>query len=155
MLLKDCIQNIRKGDVFYVNGRRLIAEHDAHQNFDEPDEPWIVYDIGGNSWFEEDIEINKNNRYEFTKQGIADMISSLNIEWGAIWESLGDGGREHVEISIDGRIIYVPICADNCNAIIYMLKEIFWSESTGETTMGNLQKYCDKLDKKYEKIKEV
>ena len=82
--------------------------------------------------------------FEFNKKGVIEMLESLNIEWGEIWDSLGDGGREHIEINIDGRIIHVPICADNCNALNYMLKDMLISDKTGEATMGNLRKYDEK-----------
>lgn len=55
-MLRTKIQDIKKEDTFIVNGIMLKAQNDSHQNFDESDEPWIVYDMDGNSWFEEDIE---------------------------------------------------------------------------------------------------
>lgn len=54
-MLKTMIQDIEKGDTFEVNGVMLEAQDNSHKNFDEEDEPWIVYDTNGNSWFEEDI----------------------------------------------------------------------------------------------------
>ena len=54
--IKTRIQDISKGDYFFACGTLNLAEFDAHQNFDEDDEPWIVYDAEGNSYFEEDIE---------------------------------------------------------------------------------------------------
>lgn len=55
-MLQKRIQDIKKGDMFKVKGLILQAQESSHQNFDEPDEPWIVYDMEGNSWFEEDID---------------------------------------------------------------------------------------------------
>ena len=53
---KECfISTIKAGDTFYVGDVPLMAADDAHQNFDEPDEPWVVYDENGNGWFEEDV----------------------------------------------------------------------------------------------------
>ena len=52
---KTHINEIKKGDYFLVNEEIHTATYDAHQNFDEPDEPWIVYDENNNGWFEEDI----------------------------------------------------------------------------------------------------
>lgn len=49
------ISKIKAGDTFYVGDVSLTAADDAHQNFDEPDEPWVVYDENGNGWFEEDV----------------------------------------------------------------------------------------------------
>ena len=53
--LRSRIQDIGEGDAFLVGNDIYLAEWDSHQNFDEPDEPWIVYDNSGNPWFEEDI----------------------------------------------------------------------------------------------------
>lgn len=50
------IQDIKDGDAFFVGTGLHYADGDAHQNMDEPDDPWIVYDVGGDCWFEEDIE---------------------------------------------------------------------------------------------------
>jgi hypothetical protein len=81
--------------------------------------------------------------YNFNKQGVADMCESLQTEWGAWWDSLGDGGREHIEITVDGRTIHVPICADNTNAIEFLLREMLIADQTGEATKGNLRVYAD------------
>ena len=53
---KSRIQDIKAGDQFQVNGNIYTAANNSHQNFDEPDNPWIVYDTDGNGWFEEDIQ---------------------------------------------------------------------------------------------------
>ena len=55
-MVRTRISEIEEGDTFFVNGYKHIADNSAHQNFDEPDEPWIVYDEDDNSWFEEDID---------------------------------------------------------------------------------------------------
>ena len=52
------IRDIKAGDAFAVSsgrGQVCIAVRDSHQNLDEPDEPWLVYDRQENGWFEEDI----------------------------------------------------------------------------------------------------
>lgn len=56
------IRDIKEGDAFvagpinaWSRSRVCIATYDAHQNLDEPDEPWIVHDDKLNSWFEADI----------------------------------------------------------------------------------------------------
>ena len=54
-IIKNRIQEIKKGDSFFALGSLRIAKYDAHQNFDESDEPWIVYDNYDNSYFEEDV----------------------------------------------------------------------------------------------------
>lgn len=60
--LRTDIRDIKAGDAFMLaserlgrQGQILIAARDSHQNFDELDEPWIVYDTSENGWFEEDI----------------------------------------------------------------------------------------------------
>lgn len=58
--LRSRIQDIEKGDAFLVYSGLTTAlvrqaAYDSHQNLDEKDDPWIVYDLGGDCWFEEDI----------------------------------------------------------------------------------------------------
>lgn len=55
--LKDRIEDIKEGDAFFFGEDGLIrtASDKAHQNFDEPDEPWITYGDDGDCYFEEDI----------------------------------------------------------------------------------------------------
>ena len=55
--LRSHIQDILDGDAFIVGTGVHHADGDAHQNMDEPDEPWIVYDVGGDSWFIGDIAV--------------------------------------------------------------------------------------------------
>ena len=52
---RENIRDIETGDAFLVAGSIRTAESASHQNFDEPDDPWIVYDEGGDCWFEEDF----------------------------------------------------------------------------------------------------
>ena len=56
--IKSKIQEIKAGHLFYVGKERgvRIAAFNAHQNFDESDDPWIVYDTNGDSWFEDDVK---------------------------------------------------------------------------------------------------
>jgi hypothetical protein len=44
-----------------TNGEVFEAIH-PHTNTDEPDEPFIVYDKEGNSYFEEDIDVEKTKQ---------------------------------------------------------------------------------------------
>lgn len=54
--LRSQIQEIGEGDAFIAaDGAIHCATEDAHQNLDEPDKPWVVYDEYGGSWFAEDI----------------------------------------------------------------------------------------------------
>lgn len=55
--LRDRIQDVQEGDAFFWmnEGHIRIADEDAHQNFDEPDECWVVHDTDGEGYFEEDI----------------------------------------------------------------------------------------------------
>lgn len=57
------IERIKKGVFFLVSGHVHEAGEDAHQNFDEPDNPWIVYDTNGDSWFEEDVQAVADEGY--------------------------------------------------------------------------------------------
>jgi hypothetical protein len=54
--VKTRIHDIKAGDTFYSSGERKTAQYDAHQNLSEHDEPWIVYDLEDDSFFEEDID---------------------------------------------------------------------------------------------------
>ena len=90
--------------------------------------------------------------YDFTKKGVSDMASSLSAEWGKAWDAIGDGGRDHVEITIDGRTLQVPVCADNCNAIVYMLRDMLISEITGEATIGNTRAAYDEQEIKFNSL---
>lgn len=59
-IVRSSIQDIKDGDAFIIGTGIHYADGDAHQNFDEPDSPWIVYDAGGDCWFEEDIAKPEN-----------------------------------------------------------------------------------------------
>lgn len=84
--LRDKIQDIQEGDAFLWKneGYICIAAADAHQNFDEPDECWVVHDRAGEGYFEEDIgtdlgEKIRNlmkdlNPYQFQVHSLADKI---------------------------------------------------------------------------------
>jgi hypothetical protein len=80
------------------------------------------------------------------------MAASLSSEWGDVWDSFGDGGREVVEITIDGKAIQVPVCADNCNAIVYMLRDMLISDITGEATIGNTRAAYDEQEIKFNSL---
>lgn len=59
-IIRDNIRDIKDGDAFFIpSGLRLPllrqACGDSHQNFDEKDEPWIVYDVADDGWFQEAI----------------------------------------------------------------------------------------------------
>lgn len=52
--------NMKEGQPLVdVNGNRFDAVN-PHVNTDEPDNPFIVYDAAGNSYFESDIDIRKS-----------------------------------------------------------------------------------------------
>ena len=68
--VKSRIQDIREKDAFLIpsgfhrDGCLIrVAGYDAHQNLDERNSPWIVYDIADDSWFEEDI-LNAEERFK-------------------------------------------------------------------------------------------
>lgn len=52
--------NMKEGQILVtVNGEQFAAVN-PHRNTDEPDNPFIVYDDKGNSYFEEDIDVKKS-----------------------------------------------------------------------------------------------
>lgn len=55
--LRENIQDVEPGDAFLFGGGGSIrtASEAAHQNFDEPDNPWILYGDDGEVYFEDDI----------------------------------------------------------------------------------------------------
>ncbi|MCL2078751.1 MAG: hypothetical protein FWH17_02785 [Oscillospiraceae bacterium] len=88
--------------------------------------------------------------YDFTKQGVSDMAESLSAEWGDSWDRFDD--KNQVEITINGRAIQVPLCADNCNAIVYMLRDMLISDMTGEATIGNTREAYDEQEIKFNSL---
>ncbi len=83
--IRDRIQDIEAGDAFLAGNGVYYAKEASHQNLDEPDEPWIVYDARGDCWFEEDIVPAKEGiqamlleaqQNGFGRQSLEDMINS-------------------------------------------------------------------------------
>jgi len=69
------ISALDPGDAFFVsyNDKSVelcITPDGSHQNLDEPDEPWIVYDFVDNCWFEEDINREVPDMLERFLRGI-------------------------------------------------------------------------------------
>lgn len=64
--LREKIQDVEPGDAFLFGGGGSIrtASEAAHQNFDEPDNPWILFGDDGECYFEEDFgrELGANIR---------------------------------------------------------------------------------------------
>lgn len=50
------IEDIKDGDVFYYCGMKCIAAGDAHELNDCYDGSWIVTDMNGDDFFDEDID---------------------------------------------------------------------------------------------------
>ena len=73
--IKSRIQDIKEGDQFYAFGTLRTASEDAHQDLDEPDKLWLVYDEEGEGYFEEDIDSEapamKNGRMSMAYDGKA------------------------------------------------------------------------------------
>ena len=90
--------------------------------------------------------------YDFTKQGVSDMTESLSAEWDDAWDRFDADGGNHVKITINGRTIQVPLCADNCNAIVYMLRDMLISDMTGEATIGNTREAYDEQEAKFNSL---
>lgn len=55
--LRDKIQDIEAGDAFLCGNCGIVrtTSESAHQNFDDADNPWILYGDDGDCYFEEDI----------------------------------------------------------------------------------------------------
>lgn len=51
------MENLKKGDVFYVKGERHTASCDSHLSGDATYDGYIVYDENGTSWYEDDFGI--------------------------------------------------------------------------------------------------
>ena len=66
--IRSRIQDIEAGDAFIASNGVYYATEASHQNFDEPDEPWIVYDQGDIPWFEEDIVPAEKGIQSFLKE---------------------------------------------------------------------------------------
>lgn len=92
-LIKTDIRDIRKGDKFAVNGQIYTASADSHQNFDESDEPWIVYDTEDNGYFEEDIEDGIITMVAVVSDG---FIRDAQVFMGDC-DRLGDDNYDHEE----------------------------------------------------------
>jgi len=63
-MLRTKIEEIKKGDRFYALGEIRIADENAYQQQNEKESQWIVYDIEGIWYFEEDINSDtpQNNK---------------------------------------------------------------------------------------------
>ena len=49
------MQGLKKGDEFFVNGKRHVATTDAHVSGDATCDEYVVYDEMGEGWFETDF----------------------------------------------------------------------------------------------------
>ena len=87
--IRDNIRDIEAGDAFFIGTGLHYADGDAHQNMDEKDEPWIVYDVGGDAWFQEDIGTPKTcitaillaqKEQEFRKPTLDSVIQNAEKE---------------------------------------------------------------------------
>ena len=84
-------------------------------------------------------------KVKFNKEGVNSIINSVNNDWDK---------KETIEIVINGISIEVSMCADNANAIEYMLKDMLISEATGEATQGNLKAAAAEMDKRFGALSE-
>ena len=91
--LRDSIQDVEPGDAFLFGGGGSIriASEAAHQNFDEPDNPWIVYGDDGDCYFEEDfgVELGKKMKELLEKLPARDADLIENAVYVSVW----DGGH--------------------------------------------------------------
>gem|GEM_PF-7125530 len=84
-------------------------------------------------------------KVDFNKEGITKIINTVNDDWDK---------KDAIEITINGICIEVPMCADNANAIEFMLKDMLIAEHTGESTQGNLKIVAAEMDKRFEALTE-
>ena len=81
---------------------------------------------------------------KFTKDGIKAMIDEISNGY--------DNETETLDIIVNGVQMTVPFCADNVNAIDYLLKEMYIAEHTGVETHGNNKFISALLEAKYNLI---
>ena len=84
-------------------------------------------------------------KVDFNKEGITKIINTVNDDWDK---------KDAIEITINGICIEVPMCADNANAIEFMLKDMLIAEITGEATKGNIRSVAGEIDKRFEALSE-
>lgn len=102
--VRSRIQDIKAGDAFFtVTGLHCAAEA-AHQNLDEPDALWVVFDLNGDGWFEEDIAAvslapaapEKHSLSEKIQQAESKaMGKSVGGQYQPGQNSLNQGGNHH------------------------------------------------------------
>ena len=49
------MQELKKGDAFYVNDKKYTASSDSHYSGDATYDGYIVFDENGDGWFEDDF----------------------------------------------------------------------------------------------------
>lgn len=54
------LNSMTEGQTFITTQNQTVVAVNPHRNHDEPNEPFIVYDNQGNSYFEEDIDVEKS-----------------------------------------------------------------------------------------------
>ena len=91
-------------------------------------------------------------KVNFDKEGINAIIDNITYDACGIAEIEPDRFDRVIKMSFNGVHIIIPCCADNANAIEYMLKDMLISELTGEATQGNLRAAAAKMDKRFEAL---
>ena len=92
--LRERIQDVEPGDAFLFGdgGSIRTSSEAAHQNFDEPDNPWILYGDDGDCYFEEDFGPSVGQKMrELLLQLPARNAVEQHIE-DATYVSVWDGG---------------------------------------------------------------
>ena len=93
-------------------------------------------------------------KVNFDKKGVMAIIGKITDDAFDIPESEPVGHGKVIVMSFNGIHIEVPSCADNANAIEFMLKDMLISELTGEATQGNLKAIAAEIDKRFEALPE-
>ena len=91
-------------------------------------------------------------KVNFDKEGINAIINKITYDACGIAETEPGRFDKVIKMSFNGIRIEVPCCADNANAIEYMLKDMLISEITGEATQGNLKTVAAEMDKRFEAL---
>jgi len=89
-----------------------------------------------------------NKKFNFDKNGIEKMVANIAESWDfdeVTGEPRGNGS-ETITITINNNTIVVPTCANNMNAIEYLLKEMYVSKQTGQATTGNIKSIAESMN---------
>ena len=86
----------------------------------------------------EGVKMTDKKRYLFNEEGVTALITAINDTTDEVLDNTDwDSDTPYFELTIANHAIMLPVNADNINALIYTLLDMFISEQTGEATTGN------------------